>query len=293
MLINTSKNDKDLGLVYIAEACDTPGLVKNLDARNVAGVFYAIFDTYLQDFDILNRNRRYYDGNNVWGCIQSDNRIQSLLQSNGWFGEFEHPMPRTTTEKLSPERIRNVPPEVRAFKILNPRMDGNKLAATIQSAQGPIGEGFGKEVLAGWIAQFSARAIATMVSRNGKPYVMMKQLITYDAPWYPSHATAHQTSTAKAVVKTFTESVKTGINNVKTAMESAIIPLKEILENIGHNDPSTQLILESFDLGMDNLVGITEDRKHTIIRDDNNIIYANVNPESIKKINEFYESFSI
>ena len=293
MLIKSSKNDENLGLVYIAESYDTPGSVTNMKANNTAGVFYVTFDTYLQDFDVLNRNKRYYDGDNVWGCIKNDMRIQSLLQSNGWFGEFEHPVPMTVSEKLSPERIKNVPPEKRAFKIMNPRIEGNKLAATIQSAQGEVGEGFGKEVVAGWIAQFSARAIAVMTNRNGKPYVMMKQLITYDSPWFPSHEVAHQTSSPKATFKPFIESVKSGLNDVKTAVEAAVIPLKEILTNIGHSDPSTQLILESFDLNESNLIGITEDRKHTIIKDENNIIYANVKPETVKKINDFYESFNI
>ena len=88
MLIKSSKNDENLGLVYIAESYDTPGSVTNMKANNTAGVFYVTFDTYLQDFDVLNRNKRYYDGDNVWGCIKNDMRIQSLLQSNGWFGEY-------------------------------------------------------------------------------------------------------------------------------------------------------------------------------------------------------------
>ena len=34
--------------------------------------FYITFDTNLQDFDVKNRNQRYYDAQNIWECIQSE-----------------------------------------------------------------------------------------------------------------------------------------------------------------------------------------------------------------------------
>lgn len=280
-------NDNLMGFMYISESVSDNPRVSNMNTNKSADLFYITFDTNLQDFDVENRNKRYYDASNVMECIKCE-KIQSLLRTAGWFGEFAHPMPTTTDEKLSAERIQDVPPEKRAFKIMEPKLVGNVLTAKIQSAQGPVGEGFGKEVLAGWIPQFSARAIAQMVNKNGKPYVMMKRLITYDAPWFPSHAVAHATSAPKVTLKTFTESVASPTD----VINGMTIPLKEILEE-ANKDSNVEAIMEAFDLNISNIVGFDSKRKHTIIRDENNVIYANINPNTVKKVNDFYNSFNI
>ena len=196
-------------------------------------------------------------------------------------------MPTTSDEKLSAERIQDVPPEKRAFKIMEPKLVGNVLTAKIQSAQGAVGEGFGKEVLAGWIPQFSARAIAQMVNKGGKPYVMMKRLITYDAPWFPSHAIAHATSAPKVTLKTFTESV-----NPTDVINGMVIPLKEILED-ANKDSNVEAIMEAFDLDMSNMIGFDSNKKHVIMKDENNIIYANINANTVKRVKDFYNSFNL
>lgn len=284
-----SKNfdDECLGLMYISESFSSENSISNITTKRTPDLFFITFDTNLQDFDVENRNKRYYDASNIWQCIQTE-KIQSLLATGGWFGEFDHPAPEKAGEKLSPERIQNVPPAKRAFKIMEPRMQGNVLKAKIQSAQGEIGEGFGKEVLAGWQPQFSGRSIATMVMKNGKPYVMVKRLITYDAPWYPSHRCAHATSAVKVTTKSFTESV---VESAKDLIGGVMIPLKEILMDVGKKDVNTQLILESFDLSIDNLYGFNEQKNQVIIKDENNMIYANINPDTVKRVNEFYRSF--
>lgn len=284
------KDDTPMGYVYVNESFASDSAVSNLDTNKSADLFYVTFDTNLQDFDVLNRNHRYYDGSNIWECIQSE-KIQSLLKTGGWFGEFDHPQPEKAGEKLSPERIQNVPPKYRAFKIMNPVMKGNVLTAKIQSAQGKVGEGFGKEVLAGWIPQFSVRAIANMVSRGGKPYVIVKKLITYDAPWFPSHKIAHATSSPQVTTRSFKESVNDTIDTVTEKINDILIPLKDILTDIGKTDINTQVILESFDLGIENLVGFDNTHKHVLIRDNDNTIYANINPETVKKVNDFFSSF--
>lgn len=291
MITTSYKNDDNpIGYMYINESYSSDNSVKNVDTSKKADLFYVTFDTYLQDFDVENRNHRYYDGKNIWECIQSD-KIQSLLRTGGWFGEFDHPAPEVAGEKLSPERIQNVPPEKRAFKIMSPAINGNILSAKIQSAQGAVGEGFGKEVLAGWQPQFSCRAIATMTMRNGKPYVMVRRLITYDAPWYPSHAIAHGTSTPKVTTKSFTESVHDTIETAKEKINDIMIPLKEILEDVGRKDVNANLIMEAFDLGPDSLCGFDETKEHVIMRDDDNYIYTNINPNTAKMVRDFYTSF--
>jgi hypothetical protein len=293
-----------LGSVFISESVDIDA--SNDDAKRSTGfcnlvqesagdnsgigVSFITFDTNLQDFDVQNRNHRYYSADNIWECIQSE-KIQSLLRTGGWFGEFDHPAPERADEKLSPQRIQNVPPKYRAFKIMSPHLEGNVLKAKIQSAQGTVGEGFAKEVLAGWIPQFSARAIASMISKNGKPYVQVRRLITYDAPWYPSHEIAHATSAPEVRSKAFTESVHETINNAKDRINGILIPLKDILTDIGKTDINVQTVMESFDIGMESLVGVSDNHKQAIIKDDMNTIYCNINPDTAKKVDDFFASF--
>ena len=70
-----------------------------------------------------------------------------------------------------------------------------------------------------------------------------------------------------------------------------MIPLKEILESVGHSDVNTQLIMESFDLTEENLYGFTEDHRKVIIKDDDNMIYANISPKTKKRVDDFFASF--
>ena len=283
-----------MGYMYIGESFSPSGGVTNLNETKCnENVWYITFDTNLQDFDVENRNKRYYDASNIMECIKSE-KIQSLLHTGGWFGEFDHPAPENVGEKLSPERIQNVPPKYRAFKIMDPHLVGNILKASIQSAQGEVGKSFRDEVVAGWQPQFSARAIATMVMKNGKPYVQVRKLITYDAPWYPSHSVAHATSSPKVTVKpisNFTESVTNVVESAKEAITDVTLPLTEILKEIGRTDVNTGLILEAFDLGPENLYGIDDSRTHAIIKDGNNMIYSNISPTTVKKVNDFFASF--
>lgn len=279
------KNDyESMGMIYINEST-TPSEVFNVtestDSTN--NIFFVRFDTNLQDFDVENRNHRYYDGDNVMDRIDHDPKIQSLLKTNGWYGEYDHPVSDVVGKKLSPERIQNVPPMQQAFRIENPRRVGNVLQATIQSANGKIGEKFGKDILTGWLPQFSCRAIANMISKNGKPYVNVRKIITYDGVTYPSHAIAHGISKPKVS----TADVAT--------MESVsdIIPLTEILKDVGNTDPNVQAICEAFDLSIDNFIGFDETKEHTIIRDENNLIYADINPNTVRRVNDFYNSFRI
>lgn len=284
-------DDTPMGYMYISESF-SDNEIKNIDAKHSSDLFYVTFDTNLQDFDVENRNKRYYDASNIMDCIHSE-KIQSMLKCGGWFGEFDHPAPEIAGSKLSPERIQNVPPEKRAFKIMAPKLSGNILQAKIQSAQGAVGEGFGKEVLAGWIPQFSCRAIANMISKNGKPYVMVKRLITYDAPWYPSHAVAHATSSPKVTTRSFTESVNNCIDSAVDKINDIMIPLKEILLDVGKTDVNAGLILEAFDLPLENLCGFDYTKEHVIIKDENNYVYANINPNTVKRVKDFYSSFNI
>lgn len=285
----------DLGYVFISERSvdDDHRIVSNVNVTNNVNLFYVTFHTNLQSFfrGKLNRNNRRYIGKNVYDKIINDKKIQCLLRDNGWFGEFEHPTVEFQGQKFSPERMRMVPPKYRAFKIMNPKLSNNFLEADIQSAQGEVGEGFGKEILAGWIPSFSLRAIATMSMYENLPTVFVRKVITYDSVWYPSHEEARAVTGAVSHIKNIQNMMESAKDTLEEKARSVIIPLKEILESVGKTDINTQIIMESFDLTMDDLCGFTNDHKHLIIKDENNTIYANISPETKKRVDDFFCSF--
>ena len=81
----SSIEDTPMGYMYISESFSSDSGIKNIDSKRNNDIWYVTFDTNLQDFDVMNRNKRYYDAGNIMECIRSE-KIQSLLRTGGWFG---------------------------------------------------------------------------------------------------------------------------------------------------------------------------------------------------------------
>lgn len=282
-----------MGLYYISEVsnegCNTLESVDVVDKGH--GIFYVTYEQVLQSFDVLNRNGRKYDGNNVWSCIQNSEKIQSQLKHNGWFMEMDHPMQLYKDQPLTPERIRNISYDRRCAVIKNPRKVGSLLKARIETTNNNHGEGIAKDIIAhGYQPMASARAIANLINRNGEPYVEVKQLITYDLVNYASHREADtdvRTIQSK-IANPITESAS---GSVRIHPGDILMPLKEILESVSKTDVNTQMIMESFELTSDDLIGFNKPRTQVIIKDKNNTIYANISPETTRKVNDFFSNF--
>ena len=287
------KENDALGFVYIAEASNEG--YENFDKFDVIeehGLVMVQFEQILQSFDVLNRNQRYYDQANIWDCIANSEKIQSQLAHNGWFSELDHPLAKYAGMKLSPERIQN--PEFResCCVIKNPRMEGNYLIAEMRTLPNKLGTDLAKMIVGvNYKPMASCRAIANMQSKNGKPYVFVKRLITYDTVNYASHREADMLSPAKmvgAAVREFTESVK---DTVEDAVSSVVVPLKEILQVVSNTDVTTQMVMESFDLTDDCLIGFDDNNTHAILKEADNRIYVKMSPETVKNVNDYFASF--
>jgi hypothetical protein len=145
----------------------------------------------------------------------------------------------------------------------------------------------------------SCRAIATMIMKNNKPYVQMKRFITYDMVSYASHKEADTVGGYTPInkqVRTVKESVSDKIKSkalpmIESVNNDIVIPLKDILTNLGNTDVTTQVVLESFNLDTDNIIGVTKNHKQIIIENDGNYIYTNINKDSVNKVNDFFSSF--
>lgn len=285
----------DLGLYYISEISNEG--INTIESMEVVdkghGIFFVTYEQTLQSFDVLNRNQRFYDGDNIWECIQTE-KIQSQLAHNGWFMELDHPMQVYKDKPLSPERIQSISYDRRCALIKKPRRVGNLLKATIETTNNNLGEGLAKDIIAhGYQPMASCRAIANIVNRGGKPYVMVKRLITYDTVNYASHREADSDkSSMNTVVKDINININESANNVNINSYDVMIPLKEILESVGKTDVNAQLIMESFEIDPNNLIGFNNTNTQMIMKDaSNNMIYANISRESTKKVNDFFASF--
>ena len=287
-------NNDIMGMVFIEEVT-TPeqNMLKHFDVVDKNGILYVDFESCLHSFDVLNRNSRMYEASNIEECLKTE-RIQSYLAHGGWFGEMNHPLPKYKDRPLSPERIQDIDMDNTSHKMLNPHVEGNLLISRIQTDAGTdAGMNLARKMIQGFIPAFSCRAIATLVMKGGKPVVVVRKIITYDWVLFQSHREAEQTSKpAKFVSKVantvneVTEKVTDAVNN------NIVIPLKEILENVGRTDVNAQIIMESFELGTNDLVGFTKDNKHMIMRDNNNMIYCDIDAKSRSKVNDFFRSFN-
>lgn len=287
-------NNDIMGMVFIEEVT-TPeqNILKHFDVVDKNGILYVDFESCLHSFDVLNRNSRMYEASNIEECLKTE-RIQSYLAHGGWFGEMNHPLPKYKDRPLSPERIQDIDMDNTSHKMLNPHVEGNLLISRIQTDAGTdAGMNLARKMIQGFIPAFSCRAIATLVMKGGKPVVVVRKIITYDWVLFQSHREAEQTSKpAKFVSKVantvneVTEKVTDAVNN------NIVIPLKEILENVGKTDVNAQIIMESFELDTNDLVGFTKDNKHMIMRDNNNMIYCDIDAKSRSKVNDFFRSFN-
>ena len=70
-----------------------------------------------------------------------------------------------------------------------------------------------------------------------------------------------------------------------------MIPLTEIFESIGQTDANAQMIMESFDLNISDMVGFSKNQKHVIIKDNDNMIYCDIDPTTRKRVHDFLRSF--
>lgn len=282
---------RDLGFVYVSESNADCNEISNLDIKSINNLFFAVYDQCLQSFDVMNRNNRMYDGNNIWSCITESEKIQSALAHNCWYMEFDHPLAIYKDQPLSPERIQTpYRPDACAI-ITKPRMVGNKLYATIKTTSNSHGTDLAKDMVTIDLKPMaSLRAIANMTVRNGKPYVIARKVITYDRVDYGSHREADQITPAKIIVKKPNVTMESTSNDNYEDV-SVIIPLTEILRDIGEKDVNNQVVLESFGLDTDDIIGLDSTNTRTIIKNDGDMMYINMDPTTVKRVNDYLSSF--
>lgn len=254
------------------------------------GDWWIEFDTILHLFEFMNRNTRQYLGDNIMECLNLD-KIQSMLATDDWFGEMDHPYPAIKGENLSEKRIRTIELSRRSHKIRNPRREGNKLYGHIVTAGGEVGKGFANEIIRGMIPSFSCRCFGVMRLINGKPTIVVRMVVTYDWVLYPGFEAAKMIGTpvAKSGSVAFTEDADTGI---ATPSKDIAIPFTELALDIAAKDGGISAYMESFDCGRDSIIGVTDDMQRAVIAPDkDHYIYAKMDKNTVDMVRDFYNSF--
>lgn len=238
------------------------------------GRFYVIFEAVLQSFGIMNRNKRMYDAQNVWNCIQTDEQIQTLLKNNSWIGEADHPAACIQGEELTMQRISVPDMNNSSHYIRKPRLEGNLLLGTIQTDSGTkSGMNMAIKIVDGKIVPcFSARVLGALTHRGSQPIVNVRKLVTYDWVLYPSHREAQ----AK-ITQPLQESVKQAEDFVGT-----IIFLPELAKMATVGSKDAQFICEAFDLTNDDLIGVTATGNSVVLQENGNTYVAPITSNAVR-----------
>ena len=130
---------------------------------------------------------------------------------------------------------------------------------------------------------------AMMQMKDGKPVVVVRRLITYDWVLYPSHKEAHIISEPKLIEKCATVYKESA--NENDYVPDFIMPLKDILNEVSNKDKNLNTVMESFDLGLEDLVGFNENHNSVIVRDNDNRIFVNISPDVKKRVDNFFAMF--
>jgi hypothetical protein len=290
-MLTKKKPDKLAGYVFVSERSNMDNRdISKIEVHREHGIFYVSFDACLHSFGVINRNQRMYLADNSWQCITESEKIQSWLADNAWYGEMNHPTQYLKNSELTPQRLQDPAMENRSHKILRPRIEGNLLLSHIETASGTdVGVGFGKEIIQGLRPAFSCRAVAIMQMVNGKPTVIVRRLITYDWVLYPSHKEAHIISDPN-LIEYSGMPIKESVGNTEDGFDFTI-PLKEFMKETAETDENVNTIMESFNLSFDDLVGFDSKKEHLIIKDNDNRIYVDINPETKHRIDDFFAGF--
>lgn len=274
-------------LFYFAEQTSPDSdAVKNFEFKkhSEGDIWWLRFPACLHQFEVLGRNGRQYIGDNIMSNVFSP-RNKSYMDHNGWFGEMDHPWAHKENEALSRKRIASIYMPNRSHKIINPVRRGNELWADIETCPSTdAGKGMGIEIVQGYIPCFSCRSTGLMKVIKGKPTVLTNFIATYDWVLYPGFGGAEMkgTPTVKGKSVSFTESGES---------QDLMIPLSELYNDLAESDPSLNAYMESYDIDISNIVGISDDKKDIVINPDNGLyIFAGMNKKSISMINDFYRS---
>lgn len=202
----------------ITESVSEPAKVDNMKVVKENGLFYLRFETYLQDFNVLNRNKRMYMGEAMVPSLNAEH-IMELQRKQSWFGEAGHP------DSDDPKRILTIDPTMISHRIASHTATNQGCRGVIETLDTRHGREMTKLILQHMEPAFSLRALAPVVKRGDGTSVIKTQahVVTYDWVVLPSHKTAYRDE-SKPITKVIQQIANDG--NIVTT-EATITPVEE------------------------------------------------------------------
>lgn len=214
--------------------------------KSLEGHHFIEFPATLQTFGCTNRNQRRYDPHNLMSCINSDERIQTLLRQNKWRGELNHPNPECVGQRFTDQRMSIPDQKLCSHAIRKPALEGDRLRAIIRTLpETDNGRMATSDVVdMGAVPSFSARLFGTMIpnASGSSPNMRVTKVITYDMVDFPSHRDADG-DIKPAVLE---------------AYDGSAIFMREIAKYCAEKSERMQVVCESFEITPDEIIGLTE-----------------------------------
>ena len=248
---------QEIAAYLITESVTEPARVSNLEVFDKNNLFYVRFETTLQDFNVLNRNKRIYKGNAMIPSLNAEH-IQELERNGSWFGEAGHPM----TDDI--KRVLTIDPKMISHKILSHTVTNEFCRGVIETLPDGYGSQMTKYIIQGMEPAFSLRALAPLVKKpDGSSVVETKaHVVTYDWVILPSHKVAYRDKSKpiEKIVKNVNEngnSFDCGMSSVQESM---------IKDFVAMESANVKLISNVCEVAMGSM-SLSENFKHVILRE--------------------------
>lgn len=177
-------NPNNMGYIIIETATtndDIPkGKIVNRYKNRLIG------EGILQEANMRNRNKRWYDDKELFPELTSPRTVE-LLKTGNMRGENGHPLDKDLA------RQQTIDPNNCVVIYRRFWTEGNFVKGEFFGTFNDKGEEFNSDLEAGFFPSFSLRALGSIVNEQGEAKVKNIKLITYDRVIYPSHDKAYTT----------------------------------------------------------------------------------------------------
>lgn len=255
---------------------------------------FVIAEGIIQQAGKMNRNRRYYNQEDLHKEIYSD-RLRELITTGNFKGEAGHPL------DMNLARQQKVDPTLEQVWYTKVWMEGDYVKAQFRGTNNELGKAFNDDLKCGQKPSFSLRSLGSIRIVNGKSNVTNLRIITYDRVYYPSYDNAYterivsESANLKPSSTYLYEDYLKSMGNKQVMDEST-----DCISPILNKDVTDLLLKESYNFNqicedfqpIYKSIKLSDDKKNVIMVDESyNTIIVPVGRYVTNKIDEFCSKY--
>jgi hypothetical protein len=255
---------------------------------------FVIAEGIIQQAGKMNRNRRYYNQEDLHKEIYSD-RLRELITTGNFKGEAGHPL------DMNLARQQKVDPTLEQVWYTKVWMEGDYVKAQFRGTNNELGKAFNDDLKCGQKPSFSLRSLGSIRIVNGKSNVTNLRIITYDRVYYPSYDNAYterivsESANLKPSSTYLYEDYLKSMGNKQVMDESTdcIFPIlnKDVTDLLLKESYSFNQICEDFQ-PIYKSIKLSDDKKNVIMVDESyNTIIVPVGRYVTNKIDDFCSKY--